>query len=81
MEVIRLTESELHNIVKRAVNEILNNTIQLQLINGVFYPIDSISRKILEDELNMDRIIERNFDIVSPKLIKRGYKMAITNYK
>jgi len=81
MEVIRLTELELHNIVKRTVNEILNNTIQLQLINGVFYPIDSISRKILEDELNMDRIIERNFDIVSPKLVKRGYKMAITNYK
>jgi len=79
--IIRLTESELHNIVKQTVNEILNNTIQLQFINGVFYPIDSTSRKILENELNMDRITERDFDIVSPRLVKRGYKMAITNYK
>ena len=80
MKVIALTESELHNIVKRTINEILNNTIQLQFINGVFYPIDSISRKILENELNIDKITERKFDVVSPILVKRGYKMAITNY-
>lgn len=78
--IIRLTESDLHRIVEVAVNEVLNNTIRLQFINGVFYPTDSISRKTLEDELGIDRIVERNFDIVSPRLVKRGYKMAISNY-
>jgi hypothetical protein len=78
--IIRLTESELHNIVRHTINEILRSTIQLQFINGAFYPVDSISRKILEDELNTDRITERDFNIVSPRLVKRGYKMAITNY-
>jgi len=80
MELIRLTESELHGIVKDVLNEIMNNVIRLQFINGVFYPVDSISRKILENELKMDKITERDFDIVSPRLVKRGYKMAITNY-
>ena len=78
--IIRLTESELHGIVKHAVNEVLNNTIQLQLVNGMYYPVDGMSRKILEDELHMDKIRERDFDIFSPRLVKRGYKMAITNY-
>jgi hypothetical protein len=64
MKVIALTESELHDIVKRTINEILNSTIQLQFINGVFYPIDSISRKILENELNIDKITERKLEQV-----------------
>lgn len=76
-----ISESKLNNIVKCVINEVLNTTIQLQHINGVLYPIDSISKKILERELNRDRIIEKDFDIVSPVLVKRGYKMAISGYE
>ena len=79
-KLIRLTESDLHNIIKHAVNEVLSHTIQLQHINGTFFPVDSISRKILETELNVDRIPERKFDIVSPILVRKGYKIAISDY-
>ena len=40
-----------------------------------------VYRKILERELNRDRIIEKDFDIVSPVLVKRGYKIAISGYE
>jgi hypothetical protein len=76
-----ISESRLNSIVKCVINEVLNTTIQLQHINGIYYPTDSISRKILERELNRDRIIEKDFDIVSPVLVKRGYKMAISGYE
>jgi hypothetical protein len=76
-----ISESKLNSIVECVINEVLNNTIQLQYINGIYYPIDFISKKILERELSRDRIIERDFDIVSPVLVKRGYKMAISGYE
>jgi len=76
-----ISESRLNSIVKCVINEVLNTTIQLQYINGIYYPIDSISKNILERELSRDRIIEKDFDIVSPVLVKRGYKMAISGYE
>jgi hypothetical protein len=78
--VIRLTESNLHNIVKRVVNEALGHTIQLQLINGYFYPIDGLSKNILYDEYSLSRIPEAKFDVWSPKFVRDGYKLAVTDY-
>lgn len=56
------------------------NTIQLQLINGCFYPVDHVSRQVLTDELACERIPEHRFDVISPKLVRLGYKIAITGY-
>lgn len=77
--LIRLTESDLHNIVIEAVSEIMS-TIQLQFINGYFYPTDAISSETLENELGLGRIPENRLDVISAKLVKRGYKLAISNY-
>lgn len=76
----KLSESKINAIVENVITEALHNTIQLQLINDTFYPVDSISRGILEKELNRDSIPKIDFDIFSPKLVKRGYKMRISNY-
>ena len=76
---LKLTESDLHNIVKNVINESLN-TLRLQLINGYFYPTDSISSEILKNELNLGRIPEERIDVISPQLVKRGYKLALFDY-
>lgn len=78
-KIIRLTESDLYSIVKNVINESLN-TIQLQLISGYFYPIDAISRGVLENEFNLGRIPEDKIDVWSPKLVRMGYKLAISDY-
>ena len=76
---IRLTESDLNKIIKHSINEIVNR-INLQFINGFFYPTDAISTQTLADELELGRIPEDRLDVISPKLIRRGYKLAISNY-
>ena len=76
---MKLTESELNNVIKNVINESLN-TLRLQLINGYFYPTDSISRDLLRNELELGRIPEERIDAISPKLVKRGYKLAISDY-
>ena len=76
---MKLTESELKNLIKNVINESLN-TLRLQLINGYFYPTDSISRDLLRNELELERIPEERIDIISPILVKRGYKLAISDY-
>ena len=65
--------------IRRAVNESFN-TIRLQLINGMFYPTDSLSRSALEDAANITKIPEEKLIIISPKLVEKGYKLAIYNY-
>ena len=76
---IRLTESDLNKIIKHSINEIVSR-INLQFINGFFYPTDAISTQTLADELELGRIPEDRLDVISPKLIRRGYKLAISNY-
>ena len=80
MKIVRLTETDLHNIIKRVVNETLGNTIQIQLINGYFYPIDSVSKNILYNEYGMSRIPEDKFEVLYPKFVHDGYKLAVTDY-
>jgi hypothetical protein len=80
MEIVRLTEADLHNIIKRTVNESLGNTIQIQLINGYFYPVDSLSKSILYDEYNLERIPENKFDVLTPRFVRDGYKLAVAGY-
>ena len=77
--ILRLNENDLHDIIKNIINESLS-TIKLQLIDGYFYPTDSISSKILEDEFELGRIPENRIDVLSPKLINMGYKLAISDY-
>lgn len=66
-------------IIKEVINESLK-TIRLQLINGYFYPTNSISRDILHDNYNLDRIPMDAFDRWSPKFVRDGFKMAIDGY-
>ena len=77
--IIRLTENDLHNIIRHAVNESLN-TIRLQLINGYFYPTDAISSRILNREFDIDKIPEEKINVISPKIVSKGYKLAISDY-
>lgn len=56
------------------------NTIQLQLIGEYLYPTNSWSRDILFDETNHDRFKIEMLDLLSPRLVKKGYKLAISNY-
>lgn len=57
-----------------------NSTIQLQFINGYFYPIDFVSKTILGDKYGLERIPENGFSRWSPKLVRDGYKLAVNNY-
>ena len=54
--------------------------IRLQNINGYLYPTDSKSKEILESEFHLGRIPREELDIHSPRIVKRGHKMAITGY-
>lgn len=56
------------------------NTIRMQLIGNYLYPTDSWSRDTLIDETNHDRFNKDMLDLISPRLVKRGYKLAISNY-
>lgn len=55
-------------------------TIRLQLIGEYFYPTDSVSRDILIEEERIERFSENRLDRLSPALVKKGYKIAISNY-
>lgn len=78
-KIINLTESDLYAIVEDVLDKSLN-TVRLQLINGHFYPTDAISSDILRREFELGRIPEERIDVISPKLVRRGYKLAISDY-
>lgn len=59
----------------------MTNTIQLQLVNGYFFPVDAVSRQTLIDELELERFPRHRFDINSPILVKRGYKLMVVGYE
>lgn len=77
--LVRLTESDLRRIIEEVVEKSLN-TVNLQLINGFFYPTDGLSVDILKDEFEIGRIPEERFHNFSAKLVKRGYKLAVSDY-
>lgn len=58
----------------------LDNTIRMQLIDEYLYPTDSWSRDTLVEVTNHDRFKIDMLDLVSPRLIKKGYMLAISNY-
>ena len=66
--------------IMNLIRESSENTICLQLINGYFYPTNSISKDILYDSYNISRIPEDSFDIWSPKMVRDGYKLAVNDY-
>ena len=78
-KTIILSESTFSKIVN-LINEANENTICLQLINGYFYPTNSISKDILYDAYHLSRIPEDRFDIWSPKMVRDGYKLAVNDY-
>lgn len=51
-------------------------TINLQRIGDEIFPTDSISKK----NLNRDKFKVRDLDILSPKLVKKGFILRIENY-
>ena len=55
-------------------------TIRLQLVGEYFYPTDSVSRNILVEEERIERLPENRLDILSPVFVRKGYKIAISNY-
>ena len=78
-KIIRLTESDLHEIVRDIAKEYVR-TIRLQLINDYFYPTDAISKDTLERELGIPRIPKKRIEQISSKLVANGYKLAINDY-
>lgn len=52
-------------------------TIRLQNINGYLYPTDAVSADILEEDFSLGRIPCDKFWFHSPKIVKKGHKMAI----
>ena len=66
-------------IVEGVINDNLN-TVRLQLINGYFYPTNSISWDILVDKYRLERFPEERFNALSANLVRDGYKIAIDGY-
>ena len=56
------------------------NTIYLQYANGYLFPSDISSRGALERELNVIKFSVDKIDIISPRLVRNGYKLAINGY-
>ena len=50
--------------------------IRLQRIGPKIFPTDSVSR----ERLKKASIEVKDLDIISPKLVKQGYKLRIENY-
>ena len=57
----------------------MENVIHMQEINGVIYPTDYRSMDILHDVLNKRNVDADLFDIVSGRLVREGYMVAIEN--
>lgn len=58
----------------------MEKTIRLQRIGENLMPTDAISRSHLVNELHIERITKEGEDVFFPRLVKRGYKLAISNY-
>ena len=56
------------------------NTIRLQLVGEYFYPTDSVSVTTLQRLFGIARFPERRFDVLTPKMIREGYKLAVADY-
>lgn len=50
------------------------STIYLTLKNGEYIPKDSKSKA----KLGLIRLTTKNFDVVTPRLVKQGFALAIT---
>ena len=58
----------------------MEKTIRLQRIDNHLYPMDGVTVTTLWNELEIVIIpCEREY-VIFPKLVARGYKIAITNY-
>lgn len=54
--------------------------IRLQLIQDYFYPTDAVSRQTLIDCLRLERFPLERLDLLSPRLVRLGYSLAIVDY-
>ena len=59
--------------------EMERKRINLQLIDGYFYPTDSNSKEILS-RYKIARVPEDSFDIWSPKFVRDGYYLSVNGY-
>lgn len=55
-----------------------SNTIKLQFANGRYFAQGTSDREILQ-QLNCTQFDEKQSDIIFPRLVRLGYKIAITN--
>ena len=55
--------------------------VQLQFINGIFYPSDCVSRKNLLMHWGIENLSLARFKYLLPVLVKKGFKFAIHNYE
>lgn len=51
--------------------------VQLQFINGIFYPSDSVSKRNLLEHWGIETISEVRFLYLMPALVKKGFMFAI----
>jgi len=56
------------------------NTIRMKLIGDYLYPTDSWSRDTLFEVTNHVRFKKDKLDLLWHRLIKKGYRLAISNY-
>lgn len=78
-KTIILSEEKFSKIFN-AINESIDKTIYLQLINGYLYPTNGPSKETLESLYNISRIPEEATYRWFPRLVKDGYKLAINDY-
>ena len=57
-----------------------NHTIRVQRIGNYFVPTDSQSSQALETILNINGFDLQHFDLVTPRIVKRGFALAVENY-
>lgn len=60
---------------------LIMNTIRLQFAEGAFYPLDKTSYHAVVNNYGAEIIPECGFDTISPRLVRRGYKISIVGYE
>lgn len=57
-----------------------SSTIRVQRIGNYFVPTDSQSATRLINVIQANGFDLQAFDLVTPKIVKRGYALAVDNY-
>lgn len=86
----RIVKEEIDRVLREAIEiplygekvSMYNNdkTINLRYKNGSFVPVSTKDKRMLGLFTNKGYIEEDNLDIVSPKIVRNGFKLKIDGY-